>query len=282
MQALCLSGGGSKGAHSTGMLRYILGELKVNYDIYCGVSVGALNCAFLAQYPAGAEGEASAKLTELWNNISTKSVYKRWFPFGRLHGLWKSSIYDSSPLSDLIRTHISLDKIRASGKYVTAGTVSITSGKYTIFDQHSDYFIDAVVASASFPGFLTPINFLGQIWADGGIKENSSIMKAIELGAHSIDIVITSPATRINHFITKPNSGDVLRRCFDLATDKITANDIEKSDFYNKMISKDKSVHINILRPDYNLIEDVLDFNPAKIKEMMLLGYQDAKAKYQT
>src|SRR5271170_486424 len=112
MRSLVLSGGGVKGAHSVGMLRHILGELKIKYDIYCGVSVGAINCAFLAQYPTGAEEEASAKLTELWNNLSTKDVYKRWFPFGRFHGIWNSSIYDSSPLSDLVRKHIDLSKIR--------------------------------------------------------------------------------------------------------------------------------------------------------------------------
>jgi NTE family protein len=280
MKALVLSGGGVKGAHSVGMLRHILGELKVKYDIFCGVSVGAINCAFLAQYPVGEEQEASAKLTELWNTFSTKHVYKRWFPFGRLHGIWKSSIYDSSPLSDLVRTHIDLNKIRESGKHVTVGTVSITSGKYTIFDQLSDNFIEAVIASASFPGMLTPVHFLGQLWTDGGIKEQSSIMKAIELGAHSIDIIITSPQTRINHFLEKPNSAQVLKRSFDLATDKITSNDIEKSDTYNKLISAGKPVHLKILRPDYNLTEDVLDFDPIKMKEMMEKGYIDAKHKY--
>jgi NTE family protein len=280
MKALVLSGGGVKGAHSVGMLRHILGELKVKYDIFCGVSVGAINCAFLAQYPTGAEVEASAKLTELWDNLSTKDIYKRWPFWGRIAGIWKPSIYDSSPLSDLLRTHIDINKIRESGKHVTVGTVSITSGKYTIFDHLSDHFLDAVIASASFPGMLTPVSFLGQLWTDGGIKEQSSIMKAIELGAHTVDVVITSPQTRINHFLKKPNSAQVLKRSFDLATDKITSNDIEKSDFYNRMISDGKPVHINILRPDYNLTEDVLDFDPAKIKEMMEKGYIDAKHKY--
>jgi hypothetical protein len=39
-------------------------------------------------------------------------------------------------------------------------------------------------------------------------------------------------------------------------------------------------VKINILRPDYNLIEDLLDFRPEKIKEMMEMGYADAKYRY--
>lgn len=157
MRALVLSGGGSKSAHSVGMLQYILGELKINYDIFCGVSAGAINCAFLAQFPIGAEKEASTKLTEMWTKIQTKDIYKRWLFWGRIAGLWKSSLYDSSPLSDLVRENIDLNKIRESGKMVNVGTVSITSGKYTIFNQRSDHFIDAVIGSASFPGLLTPV-----------------------------------------------------------------------------------------------------------------------------
>jgi NTE family protein len=267
MHSLVLSGGGVKSSHSVGMLRHIMGELEINYDMYNGVSAGAIICAFLSQFPKGEEKEASSKLSELWSSLSTKNIYKRWFPFGKLHGLWKPSLYDSSPLSDLVRTHISLAKIRESGKIVTVGTVSITSGKYTIFDQHSDHFIDAVIASASFPGFLTPVNFLGQLWIDGGLKEYSPIMKAIELGAHTIDVVITSPQTRINHFLDSPNSADVLKRGFDLSTDKITSNDIEKVDSYNKLVRAGKPVHLNILRPDYNLTEDVLDFDPLKSRK---------------
>jgi NTE family protein len=280
MKALVLSGGGVKSAHSVGMLQYIMGELHTHYDIYCGVSAGAINCAFLAQYPTGAEEEASHKLSDLWSTLNTKNIYKRWFPFGRLHGIWKPSLYDSSPLSDTIRNNIDLNKIRSSGKQIAVGTVSITSGKYTVFDQLSDYFIDAVIASASFPGFLTPVSFLGQLWGDGGIKEYSPLMKAIQLGAHNLDVVITSPQNRINHFLEKPNSADVLARSFDLSTDRITANDIEKTDFYNKMVTNGKPVHLNILRPDYNLVENILDFAPDKIKEMMEKGYAYAKRQY--
>lgn len=280
MKALVLSGGGVKSAHSVGMLQYILGELYIQYHILCGVSSGAINCAFLAQYPFGEEKEACAKLNELWRSLNNSSVYKRWFPFGRLHGIWKSSLYDSSPLSDTIRKHIDINKIRNSGKQVAVGAVSITSGKYTVFDQLSDNFIDAVIASASFPGMLTPVNFLGQLWGDGGIKEYSPIMKAIQLGAHSIDVVITSPKNRINHFLERPNSAEVLIRSFDLSTDRITANDIEKVDFYNKMVTDGKPVHLNILRSNHNLVADVLDFNPDKIKNMIENGYDYAKKNY--
>ena len=284
MRALVLSGGGSKGAYQVGALKYLLGEKRVVYDAMCGVSVGAINVAYLAMFKAGQEIESSQILSSMWSKLDNSKIYKRWFPFGRWHAIWKRSFFDSSPLHNLLKNGISLEKIRESGKHVNVGTVSLSSGKYTIFDQTSDHFIDAVIASASFPGMLTPVEFLGQLWTDGGIKEISPIKKAVELGADIIDVIITNPQTRIKKFIENPTTVDVLKRSMDLSTDKIMANDIEKVEMYNKMaqmgITEKKYVQLNIVRPDLNLIEDLLDFRPEKIQEMMEKGYNDAKSKY--
>lgn len=284
MRALVLSGGGSKGAYQVGALKYILGECNVAYDAFCGVSVGAINCAFLSMFKFGEELESIQVLSDLWDKLDTSKIYKRWWPFGRWHAVWKKSFYDSSPLGNLLREYIDLDKIRNSGKPVNVGTVSLSSGKYTIFDQTSDHFIDAVIASASFPGMLTPVKFLGQLWTDGGVKEISPIKKAVDLGADIIDVIITSPQTRVKRFIEDPTTVDVLKRSLDLSTDKIMANDIEKVELHNKLalagVTDRRYVKINILRPDYNLTEDLLDFSPAKIKEMMEKGYLDAKSRY--
>jgi len=284
IRALVHSGGGSKGAWGCGALQYLLGDLQLHYDIICGVSAGAINGAFVAQFGQGEEKLCAQVMKDMWLSLDNSSIYKRWFPFGRFHAMWKNSFYDSSPMHNLIKENIKLDKIRHSGKTISIGTVSLSSGKYTVFDQTSDNFIDAVIASASFPGMLEPVKFLGQIWADGGIKELSPLQRAVELGADIIDVLITSPQTRIKKFIEKPTIVDVLKRTIDLSTDKIMANDIEKIHMHNKMaetgLLDKKLVKINILRPDYNLIEDLFDFRPEKIKEMMEKGYTDAKCKY--
>lgn len=284
MRALVLSGGGSKGAYQAGALKHILGELEVAYDVFCGVSVGAINCAFLSMFPYQQEKESGIAMAELWSILDNSRIYKRWFPFGGMHAVWRKSFFDSSPMHQLIRSEIDLERIRDSGKKVSVGTVSLSSGKYTIFDQNSNYFVDAVIASASFPGMLAPVSFLGQLWSDGGVKELSPIKKAVELGADVIDVIITSPQTRIRRFIENPTTVDILKRTIDLSTDKIMANDIEKVEMYNKLavagLTDKKFVKINILRPDYNLIEDLLDFRPIKIAEMMQKGYEDAKYKY--
>jgi NTE family protein len=283
MRALVLSGGGSKGAYQVGALQHLMGDLKISYDILCGVSVGAINASFLSMFQTGEEKPAIDKLANFWNGISTNKIYKRWFPFGRWHALWKNSFYDSSPLHKLIRDNLDLNKVRESGKRVAVGTVSLSSGKYTTFTQESDYFIDAVIASASFPGMLEPVKFMNHSWTDGGVKEISPIREAINMGADTIDVLMTSPEVRIKHFIENPTTVDVLKRCLDLSTDKIMSNDIEKAEMYNILaragVSSKKEIKIHIIRPQFNLIDDLLDFDHSKILEMMQKGYDNAKKK---
>lgn len=284
MRALVLSGGGSKGAYQCGALGHIIGNLKVKYDILCGVSVGAINCGFLGQFSEGEEKESIERLTYLWDRLDTDKVYTRWHPFGRFHAIWQPSFYNSDPLFHLVKGCIDLEKIRSSGKQVRVGAISLSSGKYTIFGQDHDSFVDAIVASASFPGMLKPIKIGDQWWADGGVKEITPIKAAIELGATEVDVIMTSPETRVKFFTEKPSIVDIVKRVIDLSSDKIMSNDLEKAIMYNKLAGwgdpDRKNIKINLIRPHHNLIEDLLDFSPKKIQEMMKKGYDDASSLY--
>lgn len=285
MKALVLSGGAAKGAYQVGALKYILNELRVSYDVLCGVSVGALNCAFISMFPKGAEQGAYTALEGLWRRIDTKKIYKRWFPFGRLHGLWLSSLYNSRPLLNWIQSELDVEKIKSSGKICAVGAVSLTSGRYKIFDQNYPDFIKAVAASSSYPGMLIPIEIEGELWSDGGIKEITPLQAAINLGATEIDIIITSPMEDTKPFPINPNAINVLTRTLDLITDELIYNDIHKSILINDLVLHDgcpgkRFIKFNIIRPNFNLIDDSLDFSPSKIEEMMEKGYEDAVSKY--
>lgn len=284
MRALCLSGGGVKGSWQVGCLIHLLGDLETKYDIISGVSVGAVNCGFLGQYEHGREKESIVKLQELWLQLINAKIYKPWKFWGRIAALWRPSFFDSQPLVDLLNNHIDLNKIRMTGKKVSVGAVNMSSGKYHIFHQDNDDFIKAIAASASFPGVLRPVKIGDHLWSDGGIKEITPLRTAIDLGATDIDILTTSPEKRTKRFMEKPNTLDMFKRSIDLSADKIMSNDIEKAQLHNKLAEKGVSgyqaVNLNIIRPKYNLIEDFLDFDPKKIKEMMNLGYHDAVSQF--
>lgn len=285
MRALVLSGGGSKGSFQVGALKYILGELKVSYDVFCGISVGALNSAFLSQFKDGEEQKSVEELNKLWERVDTPKIYKRWFPFGIFHGLWLSSLKNSRPLLNWIESELDLNKVRSSGKICQVGAVSLTTGEYRLFDQNYIEFHKAVAASSSFPGYLIPIEMEGQLWSDGGIKEITPLQAAIDLGADEIDIIITSPKADTSLFDKNPNAINVLKRTLDLMSDEIITNDIDKALLYNKLVQANlapdkRYLKINIIRPEKNLIDDSLDFSPPKLKEMMDIGYSMAKSKY--
>jgi len=272
MRALVLSGGGAKGAYQVGALKHMLGELKINYNAFCGVSVGALNSAYLSMFKSGEEELAYSELESLWNRVDTDKIYKRWFPFGRLHGLWSSSLYNSKPFT--------------SGKLAAVGAVSLTTGTYRVFHQDYPDFPKAVAASSSFPGMLIPIEMEGELWSDGGIKEITPLKAAISLGATEVDIIITSPKSNTKPFPEKPNAISVLLRTLDLMSDEIIENDLDKALLYNDMVVKGAAppgkrfIKFNIIRPHTNLTEDSLDFSPEKLQEMKNIGYSDAKSAY--
>ena len=281
IRALVHSGGANKGGYATGVIDYLLGTLGINYDIFAGTSVGAINTAFLAQFKSGEEKEAAEHLKSWWLKLDNSKIYKPWAFWGRAAVAWKKSFYDSSPLQELVRKNISLEKIRESGKKIVVGALNLHTGKYVVFNQDDDDFIDAVLASAAFPSALTPIQINNDLYIDGGMKTISPIKLAIEMGADEIDVITTSPNIRDKKFIKDPNIIDIVMRAFDVATDKILSNDIELANMYNKLAelsdSDKKVVKLRIIRPHYNLVSNVFDFDPKKIKKMIEDGYEDAK-----
>lgn len=284
MKALVHSGGAAKGAWACGVIQYLLGDLGIDYDIYTGTSVGAINTAFLAMFKSGEEKQAATLLKDWWLDLDNSKIYKPWPFWGRIAAAWRKSFYDSSPLQKIIRENVSLNKIRGSGKKIAVGALNLHTGKYTIFDQDNDNFIDAVLASSAFPATLSPIKINNDLFIDGGMKMLSPIKAAIDMGATEIDVITTSPDVRDKKFVEDPNIIDIVRRAFDVATDKILSNDIELAVMHNKLalagLDDKKFVKLRILKPHYNLLDNVLDFNPQKIKEMMEKGYKDAQDKY--
>lgn len=282
MRALVLSGGGVKGAFQVGVLKRWMGDHKLDYDIICGVSVGALNTAGLAMVPKGNPAEAVAWLEEFWlTRVNTSSIYKRWFPFGRLHSLWLKSVYDSSPLINLVNENLHLDKLTTSGRILSVGAVCLDTGEHRFVRENDPEFQKWVLASASFPVFLKPIEIDGKLWSDGGIKNVTPLGEAIRLGASQIDVIMcTNIAERTMWDSRKKNAiPDQVIRTIDLMSDQIVNNDIELCGLKNELAvidSRFRRVKVRVVMPDNILTKDPLNFDTGRIKEMIDIGYNAA------
>lgn len=77
--AFVISGGGSQGSFETGVIRYLVDELRIRPSILCGISVGAIIAAHLAQGDDEASGRRAVdELETIWRSLRTNE--DMWLP----------------------------------------------------------------------------------------------------------------------------------------------------------------------------------------------------------
>lgn len=280
MRCLCLSGGGDKGAYQVGALKKWMVEDSIEYDAFCGVSVGSINSAFLAQFPAGDPQKAWAELKRVWDRVNSKNVKKSWFPFGVLSAAWKTSIYNSKPLQKWILSELDQAKVVSSGKKLRVVSVSWDTAKSHVATEADPKIASRVLASASFPVMLNPIGIDGEQWSDGGLRSVTPLGEAIRLGADEIDVIMCSNPDLFPSFNTK--SGAVpghLMRALDILSSQIEVADLKICGYKNDLAElkpEYRKIKIRLLQPSVILTEDSLSFDPKDIQRMMTTGYEDA------
>lgn len=279
MRGLVLSGGGSKGAYQVGALRRLLVDQNRDYDIVCGVSVGALNGAMMCQAPLGSPAQAYGKLTEIWDNVTPNKVWNYRFLW-YIAALWSSSVYDSSPLEAWVRRMLDVDAVRASKRKLRVGAVNWRTAEYRAADETSKDLAEWVLASASFPVFFKPVEIEGDEWTDGGVRNVTPLGEAIRAGATEIDVIMTSnPEDRK---MWKPKGISALwraLRAIEIALDEVTRGDLKEAGLKNDLARLGgpyKDVKIRLLQPSRSLGVDSLDFDPKGIARMREFGYEDA------
>jgi NTE family protein len=282
-RALVLSSGGSRGQFHVGAVKHLMGDLRQHYDIFAGVSVGALIAGFLAQYPKGAEDEAADGLVDLFTPLSSKHLYRPW-RMGLMSGFWKSSLYDASPLRELLRTAVDVQRVRENGKQLLFGATSLTTGAYRLFSQEDEPFHDLLYASAAFPVAFDPIEIAGEVWTDGGIRAVTPLGAAIRAGADAVDMVLLTPMQPHPRFDPTASAIEVGLRCLDIMLDEIVDNDAKMAAMMNRLIADGGSlpgkrhVEIRIIRPDTELPVVSHVFDPLHAGSIQRLGYETAKA----
>lgn len=282
MRALVLSGGGVKGAFQAGVLKRWMGEDGIDYDILCGVSVGALNAAGLGMIPHGWPRTSAEWLETFWRSrIRTETIYRRWFPFGRLHALWRKSIYDSSPLTKLVSKNLDQHTLAANGRIISVGAVSMDSGEYRFVCQDDPQFVKWVLASSSFPVFLEPVEIEGQLWSDGGIKSVTPLGQALRLGATEIDVIMCNNVDLTSRWSSSSKAAIPYQamRAVDLMSEQITKNDLELCGVKNELAIIDpryRKVKVRVVAPEKSLVQDSLNFDTSVIAALIDYGFARA------
>lgn len=265
-KVLVLSGGGSKGAYQVGVLK-ALAEMGNEYDAYYGVSVGALNAAYLGMFHNFSDGVA--ELEKKWYNLSTKQVHKKWFLWP-LSIPFKPSVYDSTPLEKWVEEELNMLRYK---KPVSVGWTSLNSGQYRSTKNIYDDFKSAVVASASFPGFFKPVELYNEWLIDGGVRNVTPLKEAIDDGAVEIDCVVLHEK-EMKYSDKEPKVFNVFSRTISIMLDEIVENDIKMCQLYNKH-QIGKNIKLRVFRPNNPLGVNPLDFNTEQNRKLLKWGYQD-------
>jgi NTE family protein len=161
-RALVLSGGGAKGAFEAGAIFHFVNHRDCDFRDIAGVSVGALNGAYLAEASSDADSLANLKLrsqglVDFWRSINGPDDILRPRFLGKLRlvlfGL--DSINDFTPLEKIIEREVHPTKIREGNRSLRVGVVSFYDGVYHEVDPKQvpddGEFRKYVLASASIP-----------------------------------------------------------------------------------------------------------------------------------
>lgn len=279
MRALVLSGGGAKGAYQVGVLKRWMGEQGADYDIICGISVGALNGTFLAQQPRDPVAAVTA-LETLWLGLTDSKVKKRrWW--GYLAPVFGDSLYDTTPLRQLVERAIDPQALQAHGRKLRIGAVSLDTGAYFAADEHTPELAAWVMASSAFPLMFPPVKLRGERWTDGGVRNVTPLGDAIKAGATSIDVIMCGNPDLPHRW---PSEGQaaipgLAMRTLELLTDEVMRNDLQVAGLKNELAPQGGSlrkVPIRLMQPTVPLDHDSLDFSPGPIRAMLAQGYADA------
>jgi NTE family protein len=293
MDALVLSGGGVKGAYQAGAIQAVY-ESGYRPGIVTGISVGALNAAFLAAHQNS--GGAGAMLAQFWETEVTepaKFVKKR----GALDLLWRvvtkqwDGLVDTKPLADVVNRVLAPHFPQTGGMQVRVGAVDLRSGALIYTGAESPDFIAAVLASTAEPVTMPLRRIGGAPYYDGGLRDIAPLKQAISLGATRIVCVLTQPP-EVGAYVEK--EGDVLNlidRVLGIVKNEILENDLETAQTINRLLlelppellahpyfATKRPISLTVIRPTTAIQVSLDSFTREDIRRMLEQGRQDARS----
>ena len=210
LNQLSFSGGGSFGAVEIGIAKYI-GEKEPTktYDLYTGISAGALNSGFLSYYKDLNTGIRFAE--KLYGEMHNRMVFELLPTTG-------VSVLNTAPLKKTLSTII--DKMPNEPVIKTLiGATNLYSGNLDVYEFNQNDNTNKVLlllSSSAIPGVFPPVEYNGNLYADGGTLSNELLQ--VEHGDY-LNITYITPYEGIKYDSSPITSlKDMLIRTFEVAT----------------------------------------------------------------
>lgn len=284
--ALVLSGGGAKGAFQVGAEKYLREEKGYQWDIIAGVSVGALNGAMLAM-------GKHERLETIWRTISNEKVYKRRFNAITAVMLFfgVNSIYSNDPLARIIEEEVEPDKIV---KDLRIGTVSLRTGRYTVYKGDNPEIRKAILASTVVPVLWPPqlISRECQMMVDGSLRRFSPIGDVLDADPEEVVVINCWPRHPSPLKENPRNILDIALRGLEISSSEIIYSDIHQFTHINRNVQEaaEKRVILHnakgkpykyfqhlIIEPSEHL-GSLLNFSRKSVERSRRMGWERAKS----
>jgi len=258
---LSLSGGGSFGAVEIGILKRILETDYKSYDLYTGISAGALNAGFLSYYSDLKSGVKSAE--KLYSSIHNLLIYE-------LEPFTGVSILNTEPLFKTL-TKVINGMPSKTAVPTLIGATNLYSGNLDVYSFESNDAANKVLllmSSSAIPGIFPPVNYNGQLYADGGTLSNELLQVKSQTGYLNITYITPYEGyTYNNEPITSLK--DMFKRTLDIVM----------SNFNNPLATLNQNclnpvgeINKYFVSPEY--LEDYNSLNFDTGKELIDIGYK--------
>lgn len=282
--ALVLSGGGGKGAFQVGAEKYLREEKGYRWNVISGVSIGAINGAFMAM-------GAHARLEELWNTVTPQMVFGKRIKLRAAAGFVRGrpSLFNLDGMDAILRD---FDPAKMTTPLIV-GAVSLITGEFVAFRSTHPDFNSAIRASAALPLIFPPVDVSKDHLAmvDGGTRNLTPL--GTVLGDEPDEIVVISCSSRAALKVrAAPKTAIAIsQRAFEIAMHQIFINDLGKFDRMNRLVAQAEAqgavlrnndgrpfrrYPLTIIEPDERLGETT-DFSRQAALRALEAGWEKAK-----
>jgi Patatin-like phospholipase len=299
---LVLSGGGSYGAYSAGVLAgWTESGARPQFDVVTGVSTGALvaTLAFLGP-------DRDPALKRFYTSVTDKDVFAR---NSYLAALFSDSFRESKPLANLIEWIVDAKILKeiaaehARGRRLYVGTTHLDARRLVVWDmgeiasrgrpEDLALFRKVLLASASIPGFFPPVPINVQIdgkpaeelHVDGGVTA-SLFFRSPHVSPGQLRHLGDRPLDGSNVYIVVAGKlyadpGCVERRLLPIAADSISAllysqcrGDLFQ--LYALSLATGMNYRMTSIPSDLDLPQDATSFDPKVMSRLYEQGRQQA------
>jgi NTE family protein len=269
-------GGGSRGSYEIGVDKQIHDLIAPRIpNLYIGTSTGANNSVGMAL--AGVD-----HTLKTWRGIKKREdvfIEAGWWDWFKNIVFSKEldGINDWSPLYKMILKNIDKKVLKAEAIVtkidLNTGALHYVKASETKSPQE---LAKAVVASSAVPGHTKPVD--GH-WVDGGVREQTPLMKAIQYGCDTIFVVLSNPWTKnppivdIGKMPKRLRFVKIILRTIEILAHEIMLNDLEKCVEKNELDGF-KTIRLVVYAPSSPL-HDPDNFDPKVLGDAIDRGLKD-------